>query len=416
MKIVKKYFLSILFADALYIGKIELEYNRRLVMERYEIIIVGGGPAGLSAAVYTGRSELKTLLIEKGNFGGRMNDTLQIENYPSVIPLSGTGLSEKFYEHAKLFPSITFLRTSVSEIKKVEDGFIVSTKRKGDFFAETVILALGTEPRILGLPGEIEFRGRGVAYCATCDGANFQNKEVYVLGAGDQAIEEGDYLTNFARKVHIVVIHKEGKLDANQVSAARAYANPKIDFIWNSTISRVYGDKVVEGITLKNVQTAEEKDVPADGVFFFVGMVPQSAIVADLVRKDKAGYILVDKDKQTSVSGLYAVGDVTDTYVRQIATAAGDGAIAAIAAERYLSEKRTIKQLLNPESGKVAFVFYSPYDSKALAMLPNAEKELITEGYKVFRQDISRQKILYNELGLKSEFVIQKFFNGQKED
>jgi thioredoxin reductase (NADPH) len=237
-----------------------------------------------------------------------------------------------------------------------------------------------------------------------------------VLGAGDQAIEEGDYLTNFARKVHIVVIHKEGKLDANQVSAARAYANPKIDFIWNSTISRVYGDKVVEGITLKNVQTAEEKDVPADGVFFFVGMVPQSAIVADLVRKDKAGYILVDKDKQTSVSGLYAVGDVTDTYVRQIATAAGDGAIAAIAAERYLSEKRTIKQLLNPESGKVAFVFYSPYDSKALAMLPNAEKELIAEGYKVFRQDISRQKILYNELGLKSEFVIQKFFNGQKED
>ncbi|HMM00167.1 MAG TPA: FAD-dependent oxidoreductase [Bacilli bacterium] len=382
----------------------------------YEVIIVGAGPGGLSAAVYAGRSEMKTLIIEKGAQGGRVKDTLEVSNYLGAATLSGPELVEHFYQHALLFPSVSLIRTTVTGIKKDGDIFTVSTKRRGDFTADSVILALGTEPRVLGLAGEKEYFGRGVHYCATCDGAFYKDKEVYVLGAGDQAIEEGDFLTRFARNVHIIVIHEEGHVDANQLSFNRVKENPKIDFIWNSTLDEVLGDgsKVI-GLKIKNVKSGEIKTVPADAVFSFVGMVPNTGIVRDSVKIDRNGYIYVDETKATSLPGLYAVGDCTVTYLRQIIVAASDGAVAATAIERYLKEVSGIKRLLTAESGKVAFIFYSPYDQENLSRLGQEEKILGEQGYMVYRQDISRQHLLYDRLAIKEPFAVIKYINGKKE-
>ena len=200
--------------------------------EMYDVIIIGGGPAGLAAAIYAGRAQRKTLLIEKGSYGGRINDTREIRNYPGTISDSGAGLMEKFRAHAQSYATNEFKRTTVTSIEKMENGnFLIHTKRRGDFEANCVLLDMGTKPRILGIPGEIEFAGHGVAYCATCDAEFFKGKNIYVLGAGDQAIEEADYLTNFANKVTIIVLHEEGHLDCNEVAAETAFHNPKIEFV-----------------------------------------------------------------------------------------------------------------------------------------------------------------------------------------
>ena len=205
----------------------------------YDLIIVGGGPAGLSAAIYAGRSERRTLLLEKGSYGGRINDTYEIRNYPGTKADSGQHLMELFREHAASHPTVELKRTTVTGVRKEDDTFIVETKRRGDFMARSVILDLGTRPRELNIKGEKEFTGHGVAYCATCDAEFFKGKEIYVLGAGDQAIEESDYLTGFASKVTIVVLHEEGHLDCNEVAAEHAYKNPKIDFVWSSTVQEI---------------------------------------------------------------------------------------------------------------------------------------------------------------------------------
>ena len=217
----------------------------------YDLIIVGGGPAGLSAAIYAGRSERQTLLLEKGSYGGRINDTYEVRNYPGTVVDSGQHLMERFHEHALSHPTVELKRTTVTGIKKEEDLFTVSTKRRGDFLARSVVLDLGTKPRELGIEGEKEFTGHGVAYCATCDAEFFKGKEIYVLGSGDQAVEEADYLTGFASKVSIIVLHEEGHLDCNEVAAEHAYKNPKIGFIWNTTVAAIKGNDHVESLVLK---------------------------------------------------------------------------------------------------------------------------------------------------------------------
>lgn len=186
------------------------------------------------------------------------------------------GLMEKFHLHAQSYPTVEFCRSTVTGIRKEKGLFTVDTKRRGSFTARSVILALGTKPRELGIPGEKEFVGHGVAYCATCDAEFFKGKNIYVLGAGDQAVEEADYLTGFASKVTIIVLHEKGHLDCNEVSAQRAYKNPKIEFVWSTTVQEIKGSDHVEALVLKNVETGEVSEVPADGLFFFVGMVPQT--------------------------------------------------------------------------------------------------------------------------------------------
>ena len=366
--------------------------------ERYDVIIIGGGPAGLAAAIYAGRAGRKTLMIEKGSFGGRINDTREIRNYPGFISDSGAGLMQKFKAHAQSYATNVFKRTTVTGLETMKDGaFLVHTKRRGDFIGDSVILDTGTKPRVLGIPNEIELAGHGVAYCATCDAEFFRDKEIYVLGAGDQAIEESGYLTNFAKKVTVIVLHEEGHLDCNEMAAAEAYANPKIEFVWNTTLQEILGDEEVRGLILKNVVSGETRKVRADGIFFFVGMVPQTEFVQNVVGCDAKGYILVNEKKETSVPGIYAVGDCTQTFLRQVVTSAADGAIAATASERYCRERNQLKSILTPDSGRVAFLFYNPYESSQIEQVTQLE-EALQDDYTVIRQDITRQTLLYQLL------------------
>ena len=320
---------------------------------------------------------------------------------------------EKFKAHALAFPTNELKRTTVTGIKQLDNGnFLVQTKRRGDFETRCVLLDLGTKPRVLGIPGEKEFAGHGVAYCATCDAEMFKGKEIYVLGAGDQAIEEADYLTGFASKVTVIVLHEEGHLDCNEVAAATAFRNPKIDFVWNSTLEEIKGRDEVEGLVIKNVVTGASSEVETDGIFFFVGMIPQTELVRDLVECDDKGYIAVNEKKETSVPGIYAVGDCTQTFLRQVVTAAADGAIAATASERYVKEKKQIDSLLTPDAGKVAFVFYDPYDSEQIEQVSALEEKLRGE-WRVERQDITRQSLLYGRLGLTASPATAFYFGGK---
>lgn len=380
--------------------------------ETYDMAIVGGGAGGLSAAIYAGRAERKTLLIEKGSYGGRINETREIRNYPGTISDTGLGLMEKFKAHALSFPTNEFKRTTVTGIKQQGNGnFLVQTRRRGDFEARCVVLDLGTKPRILGIPGETEFAGRGVAYCATCDAELFKGKDIHVLGAGDQAIEEADYLTGFAASVTVIVLHEEGHLDCNEIAAEAAFRNPKIRFVWSSTLEEVKGGDRVESLVIKNVATGAVGEVASDGIFFFVGMIPQTDLVRDLVACDARGYIEVDREMRTSVPGIYAVGDCTQTFLRQVVTAAADGAVAATASERYVKEKRQIDALLAPDAGKVAFVFYDPYDSAQIEAASAQEGHLGAE-YRVVRQDVTRQRLLYDRLHLETSPATARFENG----
>ena len=380
--------------------------------ERYDVIIIGGGPAGLAAAIYAGRAGRKTLMIEKGSFGGRINDTREIRNYPGFITDSGAGLMQKFKAHAQSYTTNVFKRTTVTGLETMKDGaFLVHTKRRGDFIGDCVILDTGTKPRVLGIPNEIELAGHGVAYCATCDAEFFRDKEIYVLGAGDQAIEESGYLTNFAKKVTVIVLHEEGHLDCNEMAAAEAYANPKIEFVWNTTLQEILGDEEVCGLILKNVVSGETRKVRADGIFFFVGMVPQTEFVQNVVACDAKGYILVNEKKETSVPGIYAVGDCTQTFLRQVVTSAADGAIAATASERYCRERNQLKSILTPDSGRVAFLFYNPYESSQIEQVTQLE-EALQDDYTVIRQDITRQTLLYQLLHMDGTLSSAMFEHG----
>ena len=381
--------------------------------ERYDVIIIGGGPAGLAAAIYAGRAGRKTLMIEKGSFGGRINDTREIRNYPGFISDSGAGLMQKFKAHAQSYATNVFKRTTVTGLETMEDGaFLVHTKRRGDFIGDSVILDTGTKPRVLGIPNEIELAGHGVAYCATCDAEFFRDKEIYVLGAGDQAIEESGYLTHFAKKVTVIVLHEKGHLDCNEMAAAEAYANPKIEFVWKTTLQEILGDEEVRGLILKNVVSGETREVRADGIFFFVGMVPQTEFVQNVVACDAKGYILVNEKKETSVPGIYAVGDCTQTFLRQVVTAAADGAIAATASERYCRERNQLKSILTPDSGRVAFLFYNPYESSQIEQVTQLE-EALQDDYTVIRQDITRQTLLYQLLHMDGTLSSAMFEHGK---
>lgn len=377
----------------------------------YDLIIVGGGPGGLTAAIYAGRAQRRTLLLEKGSYGGRINDTYEIRNYPGTISDSGQHLMERFREHGASYPTVDWKRTTVTGIRKEDDLFVVETKRRGDFKAGSVILDLGTRPRELNIKGEKEFTGRGVAYCATCDAEFFKGKDIYVLGAGDQAVEEADYLTGFASSVTIVVIHEEGHLDCNEAAAEHACKNPKIHFVWSSTVNEIKGKEHVESLVLKNVENGETREVKAQGLFLFVGMVPQTELVRDLVTCDRAGYIRVNDKMETGIPGLYAVGDCTQTFLRQVITSAANGAVAAVASERYMKALDQIRAILSPDSGDTVFLFYNPYRNEDIQKAGELEQSLNSR-WKVYRQDITRQDLLYKSLHLEQTVSAAFYRNG----
>jgi len=310
-------------------------------MEVYDVVIIGGGPAGLSAGLYASRAKLKTLLIEKDRTGGQVNTTEDLENYPGIMDgMKASQLMERMTEQAQKFGTI-FVKDKVTGI--IPKGNIKVVKgEKEDYGGKTVIIATGATPRMLGVKGEKEFVGKGVSYCATCDADFFVDLDVAVVGGGDSAIEEALYLTKFAKRVY--VIHRRDRLRATGSLQERAKRNNKIHFIWNTTVSEIKGDGIVEKIALKNKNTGEEKELKVDGVFIFVGTRPISDFVRDVIKTDDEGYIITDEFMMTSMEGVFAAGDVRKKFLRQVITAAAEGAIAATAAEKYINGELKIKE------------------------------------------------------------------------
>ncbi|MCX8116465.1 MAG: thioredoxin-disulfide reductase [Desulfobacterota bacterium] len=303
----------------------------------YDVIIIGGGPAGLTAGLYTSRARLQTLLIETGLFGGQMTTTELIENYPGFPEgVSGEELSRLMEEQAKRFG----LETLTDEVVEVHlEGDLRKVKTYGgEFRCRALIICTGTEYRKLGVPGEEEFKGRGLSYCATCDGAFFKDSRVAVVGGGDSALTEALFLTKFVNE--LLLIHRRDALRATKIYQERAMSHPKIRFVWNSVVEEIKGDQVVRSVRVRDVKTGESKEIPIDGIFLFIGLVPRTTFLKGLVEMDEAGYILTDENCQTSVEGVFAAGDCRRKLLRQIATAVGDGATAAFAAEKYLEEAR----------------------------------------------------------------------------
>ena len=305
-------------------------------MEEKELIIIGGGPAGLAAALYGGRATLRTLLLEKGMPGGLAATTAHIENYPGFPSgLGGMDLAAQFEEQAKKF-GVEIRNAQVESLSKEGEAFIVRTADEA-FRASTVILATGASPSMLGVPGEKEFIGRGVSYCATCDGAFFRDQVLAVVGGGDAAVEEAMFLTRFASRVF--VIHRRNELRATKIIQDRAFKNSKLEFVWSTVVEAIRGQDKVEEVVLKDVRSGATRILPVAGVFIYVGNRPNSGLVAGLAELDARGYVITDDEMRTRTSGLFAAGDVRRKLLRQVVTAVADGAVAAVAAEKYLAEK-----------------------------------------------------------------------------
>jgi thioredoxin reductase (NADPH) len=300
----------------------------------YDLIIIGGAPAGLTAAIYAGRAALKTLLLTGPFPGGQVATTDLVENFPGFPEgINGAELAQRMQRQAERFGAEIVMDT-VTEVKLSILPFTVRTDAQ-TYRARTAIIATGAFPRRLGVPGEAEFFGRGVSTCATCDGFFYKDKRVVVVGGGDSAIDEGLFLTKFAREV--VVVHRRDQLRATKIYQDRAFANPKMRFVWDSVVEEVLGDKTVTGVRVRNVKTGEISVIEADGMFVYVGTVPGTKLFAGQVEMDAWGYIVTDQRQRTGVAGVFAAGDVQSPDFRQIVVAAGSGAMAAIQAERFLA-------------------------------------------------------------------------------
>lgn len=308
----------------------------------YDVIILGGGPAGLSAGLYAGRSRLSALIIEKGQDGGQIAITDEIENYPGQIleGESGPSLTARMTAQSERF-GVERVSDTIKEVSL--DGEIKVLKgEKNQYEGKNVIIATGAHPRPIGCKGEKEYASKGVSYCATCDANFFEDLEVYVVGGGDSAVEEALYLTKFARKV--TLIHRRDELRAAKSIQEKAFANPKLEFFWDTVVEELYGDEILQGMIVKNVKTGETRKVDADpddgmfGLFGFIGMIPNTTVFEGIIDMDEIGYIKTDEDMHTNIPGVYAAGDVRVKSLRQVVTAAADGAIAAVQVERSLSD------------------------------------------------------------------------------
>jgi thioredoxin reductase (NADPH) len=305
----------------------------------YDLIIVGGGPAGLCAALYAARGMLKAVLLERGIPGGELLNTEKIEDYPGFTSILGPDLATRMAEHAQAFGA-EIRQDEVEGIYRLGDGtFRVAATSGTEYFAPTVILTAGGTPTKLGVPGEVEYAGRGVSYCAVCDGAFFKGETIAVVGGGDAAVEEADYLTRYAAKVYI--IHRRGEFRASRLLQDRAFANPKIEVLWNKRVLEMRGDPTgLKDLLLEDTITGERSTLAATGCFVFIGFTPNSGLIKGHVDHDPAGYLQTDDRMMTSIPGLFAAGDLRVQLTRQITTAVGDATTAAIAVEKYLAERR----------------------------------------------------------------------------
>jgi len=302
---------------------------------KYDVIIIGAGPAGLSAAIYSARGGLKTAIFEKAMVGGQINVTDEVENYPGFEEsLSGFELTAKMHAQAERFGA-RFIEEEITAMGMEGLCKVIETD-SGKYRAKSVIICTGAHPRRLNIPGEERLTGRGVSYCATCDGALYRDKVVAVVGGGDSAIEEGIFLSRFARKV--IVIHRRDELRAQKIIQDRAFKNPKMEFIWDTVVQEIHGEERVGQLELVNRKSKEISMLPVDGVFIYVGILPNNELLESRIELDSAGFVLTDDHMHTNIPGIYAAGDIRHTVLRQVVTATSDGAVAAWSAEKWIIE------------------------------------------------------------------------------
>jgi len=348
--------------------------SREKQVEHYDVVIIGGGAAGLTAGIYCGRARLNTLLIEKGLVGGLATYTNEVENYPG-FPNSpkGEDITNLMKEQAKKM-GVTFKLTDVKSVDLVGEEKVVETFRN-KFIAKSVIIASGGRPRITKAENEENYLfDKGISFCATCDAAANTDKTVVVIGSGDAAIEEGMFLTKFAKKVIVSVIHQEGKMDCNEIAKEAALKNPKMEFVWNTTVKRFEGEGHLDTVVLQNHKTDEEVPVKCDNCFEFIGYLPNTEIFTEQIRMTRHGYVITNEKMETNVDGVFAAGDVRDKWLKQIATAVGDGAIAGYAAEKYIAESEIFHDvILQKEKPGLTFI-YNAVDASSRDFLLDIEK------------------------------------------
>lgn len=375
---------------------------REKIVEQYDVVIIGGGPAGLSAAIYAGRARLNTLLIEKALIGGLATYTNEISNYPGFPnDPKGEEITNLMKEQAKNL-GVKFKLTAVSSVDLKGEEKIVETFRN-KYVAKTVIIATGGRPRTTGAEAEENYLfDKGISFCATCDAAANTDKHVVVIGSGDAAIEEGMFLTKFASKVTVSVMHDEGIMDCNEIAKQAALANPKMDFVWNTVAKRFEGDGHLDTVVLKNVKTDEEIPIKCDNCFEFIGYLPNSELFEGQIEMTSRKYIPVNEKKETNLDGVFAIGDVTDKWLKQVATAVGDGAIAGTAVERYIAEKEIFDtRIMQKEKPGLIYV-YNAIDAEGrdfLAHIESIETQFDTK-IVVNRIDTYKSNGLAMKLGL----------------
>ncbi len=302
----------------------------------WDVLIIGGGPAGLAAALYASRAMRKTLVLEKEMPGGQIATTSEVEDYPGIEMTTGPELSMMMMQHAEKFGAVMEIGDEVAEVDLSGKIKRVTTTSGKSIEAKAVIIATGAAPRTLGVSGENELRGRGVSYCAVCDGPFFRDRHVAVIGGGDAAFDEALYLTKYASKV--TIIHRRDEFRAQKVLVDRARANPKVDFITSSVITKVNGDGTLQGITINNLKTDDTYDLPLGGLFVYIGNIPNTSLFKHCVNVDENGYIEVDANMATECPGVFVAGDVRKSPLKQIVTAGADGSIAALTADKYLDD------------------------------------------------------------------------------
>lgn len=306
----------------------------------FDTVILGGGPAGFSAGLYAARGELSTAIVDVNMLGGQPSNYLELENYPGFVCIGGYELMEKFEEHADKFGINKFPMQEILSVDLISNPKVIKTKEY-EFNAKTVIIATGAKPMKLGVKGEKEFVGRGVSYCAVCDGAFYKDKVVAVVGGGNAAVEEAIYLTRFASKVYL--IHRRDELRADKIVQCRAFENPKLEFVFDSVVKEIVGEDCVKSLVLENVKSKELTNLSVDGVFPYIGISPNVDNFSGQITQDSKGFILTDDTMKTSIDGVFAVGDVRVTPLRQVITAAADGAISAVYASHYIEAQKEIK-------------------------------------------------------------------------
>lgn len=378
---------------------------REKKVEHYDVVIIGGGPGGLSAAIYTGRARLKTILIEKGLVGGLATYTNEIANYPGFPDNpKGEAITDLMKKQAKNL-GVDFKLTAVKSVDLTGEEKSVETFRN-KYIAKTIIIATGGRPRVTGALNEEDFLfDKGISFCATCDAAANTDKHVVVIGSGDAAIEEGMFLTKFANKVTVSVMHNEGIMDCNEIAKNAALSNPKMDFVWNTVVHSFEGDGHLEKVVLKNVKTDTLIPIACDNCFEFIGYIPNTELFEDQVTLTNRKYIPVDDKKQTNIDGVFAVGDVTDKWLKQIATAVGDGAIAGTAAEKYIAESEIFEEKIMQKE-KIGLIYlYNAIDQDARAFLSNIESLENTYGADLVVNRVD----IYKSTGIADKLNIEQF-------